>query len=401
IFIAAMYYLISGYRKEKISMNEFILLVSLMIAYFIQNLAVFDSLVTYMALMAMLGYIYYLTPSPSPKTGEGSNNLPSYLGGAGGGMEGEDKPLINKEIYALAGAGLIILIIMFQYNIKPLKMLTGTIQGQIAFAQKDFEGGIEIYKKALSYNTILDRDSRDSLIRAIASNYSAIAGMDKQKAKEILDYAVELAEENVKYNPRDSLMQMQLAQILNITARFHGGNAQRFSFYSDRALEAIDKSIESSPGRIPIYFVKAQIQATRNEQEQAIETLQYAASLNEKYYDSYCNLAKYYFIFKQEENGHKTMDQCIDKGGSGLLAPADYVKSLINHYAESQDWDKSLKLYKRLSELEKDNAKVWVNLAKLYAQTGDIESAKKAAEKAAELDHSMINAVEEFIRGLE
>ena len=385
IFIAAIYYLISGYRKEKISMNEFILLVSLMIAYFIQNLAVFDSLVTYMALMAMLGYIYWLSNQEA--------KLPI------GSLASSE--FINKEIYALAGAGLIILIIMFQYNIKPLKMLTGTIQGQIAFAQKDFEGGIEIYKKALSYNTILDRDSRDSLIRAIASNYSAIAGMDKQKAKEILDYAVELAEENVKYNPRDSLMQMQLAQILNITARFHGGNAQRFSFYSDRALEAIDKSIESSPGRIPIYFVKAQIQATRNEQEQAIETLQYATSLNEKYYDSYCNLAKYYFIFKQEENGHKTMDQCIDKGGSGLLAPADYVKSLINHYAESQDWDKSLKLYKRLSELEKDNAKVWVNLAKLYAQTGDIESAKKAAEKAAELDHSMINAVEEFIRGLE
>jgi hypothetical protein len=32
-----------------------------MVAYFIQNLAVFDSLVTYMGLMITLGYIYWLT----------------------------------------------------------------------------------------------------------------------------------------------------------------------------------------------------------------------------------------------------------------------------------------------------------------------------------------------------
>ncbi|MBU4375662.1 O-antigen ligase family protein [Patescibacteria group bacterium] len=409
IFIAALYYLISGYRRKQIGANEFILLIGLMIAYFIQNLAVFDSLVTYISLMIMLGYIYYLTPSPStppppapsPKQEKGSHNLPSYLGGDGGGINVEDKPLINKEIYALAGAGLIIFIIMFQFNIKPLKMLAGTIQGQIAFARQDFIGGIEAYKKALSYNTVLDRDSRDSLIRVVAANFSALSGIDAQQAGEILDYVVGLAEENVKYNPRDSLMQMELAQILNLTARFYSDNSQKFFFYSDRSLEAINKSIESSPGRVPIYFIKAQIQATRNEQEEAIETLKYAAGLNEKYYDSYCNLARYYFVFKQEDNGYKTMDQCLDKGGSGLLTPADYVKGLINHYTELQDWDRSLMLYRQLSVLEASDPKVWVNLAKLYAQTGDVENAKLAAEKAAELDHSLIQAVEEFIRGLE
>ena len=409
IFIIAIYYLIKGYRKRNIAIYDLALLTGLIIAYFIQNLAVFDSLVTYISLMIMLGYIYYLTPSPStppppapsPKQEKGSHNLPSYLGGDGGGINVEDKPLINKEIYALAGAGLIIFIIMFQFNIKPLKMLAGTIQGQIAFARQDFIGGIEAYKKALSYNTVLDRDSRDSLIRMVAANFSALSSVDKQQAEEILDYVIGLAEENVKYNPRDSLMQMELAQILNLTARFYSDNSQKFFFYSDRSLEAINKSIESSQGRVPIYFIKAQIQATRNEQEEAIETLKYAAGLNEKYYDSYCNLARYYFVFKQEDNGYQTMDQCLDKGGSGLLTPADYVKGLINHYAESQDWGRSLMLYRQLSVLEASDPKVWVNLAKLYAQTGDVENAKLAAEKAAELDHSLIQAVEEFIRGLE
>ena len=396
IFIAASFYLVKGYRKDKINQHDFILLICLIIAYFVQNLVVFDSLVTYISLMVMLGFIYYLTPSPFPKIGEGSmeedNSDELVLA--------EDKPLINKEIYALAGAGLVMLIIMFQYNIKPLKMLKGTIDGQIAFAKQDFIGGVETYKKALSYDTVLNRDSRDSLIRVIASRFLALNNIDKQKAQEILDWTVELAEKNVKYNQQDSLMQMQLAQILNITARFNQGDQEKFYYYSDRAIDAIDKSINASPGRIPIYFIKAQIQATRNEQEKAIETLQYAVGLNEKYYDSYCNLARYYFVFKQEEKGYKAMDQCLDKGGAGLLAPADYVKGLINHYAEKNDWQKAIKLYERLSVLEKDNVKAWISLAKVYAQAGENDKAIQAAQKSAEIDPSMRDAVEEFIGNL-
>ncbi|MBU4256794.1 O-antigen ligase family protein [Patescibacteria group bacterium] len=382
IFVAAGYYLVKGYRENKIAQHELILLAGLIIAYFIQNLAVFDSLITYISLMVMLGFIYYL---------------------ASGETESKeaDMPLINKEIYALAGAGLVMLIIIFQYNIKPLKMLKGTIGGQIAFAQGDIIGGVEIYKKALSHNTVLDRDSRDSLIRFITANYAMLSGVGEEKAREIFDYTVELAEKNAAYNPGDSLMQMELAQTLNIAARFYEDNPQKFYFYSDRALEAINKSIEASPGRIPIYYIKAQILAGRDEQDKAIETLKYAIGLNEKYYDSFCNLSRYYFVFKQEDKGFEEMDRCLDLGGAELLAPTDYVKSLINYYIGKQDWPKVLKLYQRLAALEPNDAEVWVRLAKVYAQVGDMEKAVEAAKKAGELDPAMKDASEQFIKGLE
>lgn len=381
IFAAAGYYLVKGYRENKIAQHEFILLAGLIAAYFIQNLAVFDSLITFISLMLMLGFIYYLA-SGEAESGE------------------VDAALINKEIYALAGAGLVMLIIIFQYNIKPLKMLKGTIDGQIAFAQGDIIGGVETYKKALSHNTVLDRDSRDSLIRFITANYSAFGGKPEEKAREIFDYIIELAEKNVKYNENDSLMQMELAQVLNVATRFYENEPQKFYFYSDRALAAINKSIEASSGRIPIYYIKAQILAGRDEQDKAIETLKYAAGLNEKYYDSFCNLARYYFVFKQEDKGFEEMDRCLDLGGAELLSPTDYVKSLINYYIGKQDWPKVLKLYQRLAALEPNNAEIWVRLAKVYAQVGDMEKAVEAAKKAGELDPAMKDASEQFIRGL-
>jgi len=60
LFFAVAFYLIRGYRENKIDIHTFILLSALIIAYFVQNLAVFDSLVTYIGLMMTLGFVYFL-----------------------------------------------------------------------------------------------------------------------------------------------------------------------------------------------------------------------------------------------------------------------------------------------------------------------------------------------------
>jgi len=384
IFAAVAYYLIKGFKDGRINANEFILLTSLIIAYFIQNLAVFDSLVTYISLMTMLGFIYWLSQG---ERGEIFHQEHSFF--------------INKEIYILFIASAVMTSIIYQFNIKPLQMLRGTINGQVAFAKGDTIGGIEEYKKALSYKTVLDRDSRASLIRVITSRGYLLSKIDKEKQQEILDWTIELAKENVKYNPQDSMMQMQLAQVLNTAASFHNNNLDKLYFYSNQAEEAINKSIAASPGRVPIYFIKAQIYLTRGDKNKAIETLKYAVSLNEDYYDSTCQLARVYLAFNQQEEGFKEMDKCLDMGGAEILNSAGAIKGLINHYVDQQDRQKVIKLTSRLSKLEPNNAQVWVNLAKLYAQEGDKKNAIRAAKKASELDKNLAGAVEEFIRGLE
>lgn len=384
IFIFTAYYLIKLYGRDKIKLIEFSLLFCLGTAYFVQNLAVFDSLVTYISLMMTLGYVYWLNQkADEPEESAGI----------------EDRGWDNKEIYSLVWIGAISLLIIYQFNIKPVKMLYGTIAGQVAFAKSDILKGVEEYKKALSYNTPIDRDSRDSLVRSIYSNYPGLAALDRAKAQEILDYAIEAAQKNIKYNPKDSLMQTQLAYILDAAARFNADNQKRF-YYSGQAVEAIDKAIEASPGRINIYFVKAQIELSRGEREKAIEILKYAAGLNEKYYDSFCQLGKVYMLLGQVADSYKYFDQCLDKGGAAFLNSVDLVRLLLNNYTSLEDAERSIMLYERLTGLEKDNPKNWVDLAKLYAKAGDKEKAVEAAKKAAELDPGLESAVEEFVGAL-
>jgi len=83
-----------------------------------------------------------------------------------------------------------------------------------------------------------------------------------------------------------------------------------------------------------------------------------------------------------------------------MISPVGLVKVLINKYVESEDKDKVIKLYIRLTNLEKNNAKNWIVLAKLYAEQGEKEKAIKSAEKAGEIDSSIKSASEDFIKSL-
>ena len=396
IFLAAAYYLFKGYRREYFSKNEFIIISGLLTAYFVQNLAVFDSLVTYIGLMMTLSYVYWLNTQGEEGLGEEIKTKKKKAAR----FLTNDRQLENKEIYALFISGIVLLTIMYQYNVKPLQMLVKTIDGQRALAQGDIEKTIDEYKEALSHETILDRDSRTSLVRTIASNPNALRGLDKARAQEILDYNIELMEANYQYNKDDSLNDMLYAQLLNITATYNSDNPERFMYYSDRALEMINRSINATPGRIPVYFQKSQICITRGDKECAINTLKEAVALSDTYHDSFCHLARTYFYYGIEEEGYEYLDQCINKGGLSLLAPAGLVRNYINHYIELEDWPRVTQLYIRLTQLEEKNVENWVNLAKLYSGQGDNENARKAALKAIEIDPSIKDYANEFINNL-
>jgi len=328
IYAAIGYYLIAGYRKKKINAHEFVLVSCLLIAYFIQLLAAFDALVTYLVSMSTFAFAYHLYNRESEEEEKKAR-------------KNMDRAMVfsNKEIYALAIAGVILFIIAYQYNVKVYKMLSGTIDGQRAYAEGNLPKTIEEYKKALSLNTVLDRDSRSSLINLFAANPSAINNFAADQREEVINYLASLAEANVKYNEHDSMAQMMLAQVYNMAAMYYvpnngqQGNVQKFYEYSDKSLAAIDASIDASPRRIPIYFQKAQILLTRGEKDKTIETLQYATTLNIDYPDSYCYLGRAYLLLSQEKEAYDNISKCIDlPAGGQVINMPDLTKQYLAHY---------------------------------------------------------------------
>lgn len=380
IFIFTFYYLIKSYRENKIELKIFAWLVSLITAYFIYNLAIFDSFVTYVSIMVVLGYIYWAT--------ENDKRFANELG------------FNDKEFTALGIAGIFFLFVSYQYNIKPWEMLHWTIEGQKAYASQDLIATTDAYKKALSYNTGLDRDSRTTYIRTITQNPSLLNKLDKEKAKEILDYAIYLGNKNLDYNKKDSLEQMEMAQLYSVAASFYYNDREKYSYYLDLSLESIDKSIEASPGRTTIYFTKAQILLSAGKKDEAIQALKYAAELNPRYGDSYCQLSKVYNYYKDDKNSFFMMDKCLDNNGADSLYPDNFYKTIVDHYVKNNDWNRLLILHQRLAGLNPQDANVHVSLAKIYAKLGQFEDAKASALKAAEVNPQFKEGAEKFIESL-
>ena len=396
IFFATAYYLIRGYIKKYFNVHEFVLISSLIIAYFVQNLAVFDSLVTYMGIMMTLALVYWFYQEGEDSIVDDAKEIV-----ANKAKRMTSSGVDNKETYTLLGVGVIVFIIMWNYNILPLKMLVGTIEGQKAWAQGRAEDTVEIYKDALSYNTVLDRDSRTSLIRIFASNPNAYNKFPASDRLEVANYIIDLAQKNVDYNPGDSLNQMMLAQVCDTASKLVEVGGDKFNYYNDRAMDAINASIGASPGRAPVYFQKAQIYLSAGNSEKAVETLKEAVALNEEYYDSSCHLGRTLIYLGQTEEGYEYIGKCIDMGGASLLSPSGLVKSYASHFNEEGDTERVIKLFDRLVKLNPKDTSVRIDLAKLYAANGQKEEAIETAIEILEIDPTVESYVNEFIDSLE
>ena len=290
IFIFTAYYLIKGMRTGKIAIGEFALLTGLIIAYFIQNLLVFDALVTYMSLMVVLGYVYWLSEK---------NEEPLYA---------REEPFSTGQFYLAGVVGLALCLVIYHGNYKPYVMLVKTIGAQNDYAQKrDIKSAVDIYRDALKTNSVLDRDSRTTLIRLVTGGMQGLQQMDKKEAGAIMDFTIDHAQRNVKYNPKDSLNQMMLAQVYYAAAGVYQGDGIKSFEYSNKALEAIDRSIEASPGRMPIYFYKAQILLSRGDKDKAFETLKYSAGLNADYPDSSASLRASTILIRKPRKNWKIL----------------------------------------------------------------------------------------------
>jgi len=395
IFIAALVYLWREFRKNgaRSSLSgpglrnlEIIIIIVLLVAYFIQNLAVFDSFITYISLMIVLGFIYWLSKGVinEEKIVEEEINNGKFV------LKNQ-----TQELVVLSLLIIFIYIFTLQFNIKPWRMFHGVIDGYSQIISGKLTSGLDQYRASLKGGP-LDRDGQNTLINLVVANPELISYLPATRASQDLEYIIHLTEQNVNYNPQDSLAQMQLAQIYDTAARFYYRDNAKLNYYSAKSLEAIDNSIEASPRRVPVYLVKAQILLIRGEEEEAFEVVKYAISLNPDFPDGYCRLAQFYLLLDENDQVKEPLDKCLELGGAEQINSDSLLKQTISFYASQEDYQHALILAERFATLYGQDPEVWYNLAKLYLVAGDEEGARSAEQKALEINPQLISTFQEL-----
>lgn len=387
IFAAAIYYLLVEFKKNGSRVGpdeagqknlEILLIVSLIFAYFVQNLAIFDSFTTYIGLMIILGFVYYLRSAADDEDGD----IPA---------EGKSFLAIKKsktEIILLIILLFVAYLFTYRYNIRPWHTFQGVIEGYTQISRGDILGGVGTYQNSFT-GFPLDRDGRITLINLISSNPDALNSLKAEEAQGVLDYVITLAKLNVADNPNDSLMQMQLAQVEDVAARFNYKNLSLFNYYSGEAMQAIGYSIEASPRRIPVYLVKAQMQLERGENEDAVNTIKYAITLNPSYPDPYCRLAQFYIFLQNEKDLGGVLNQCVDLGGVPDISSDKILSMALNYYASRGDYARALIIAEHLAGIYNKDPQVLFNLAKLYLLSGERDKAQETVNRAVLLDPTL------------
>lgn len=245
IFIFVLAYIIIAYRRReemsenfKVSQTELSLLLGLLVAYFVQNLAVFDSFATYLYFFSFLAYIYFIERSVRALKVQ----------------EIKEQGKIKKyEFLKVSGISLLFILIIFSLNrnVNAMSMIKKTISAYAVASRVGIVESNKKYAEVFSYSTGLERDSRESFINlALEKTDQILKHKDPVAAKETVEMLMELGEKNLSYNQYDSLMLMRLSKIYALSASFYFSvekDSEKGSQYNNLSLDSLNRAIESSP----------------------------------------------------------------------------------------------------------------------------------------------------------
>lgn len=386
IFPGVIYYIYKAYKNGNISSFEFALFYGLLAAYFIQNIVLFDSFITYLALMVFLGLAYYV---------HFKNDM---------AVNNPNQGTTAREYLAWGVMGVLMLSITYNYNIRPWQMLIDSIGAQVAMAQTgDIVRTYDLYRAALSEGTILDRQSRSSFAQVVMQNSAALGKLDNAKTNEIYDYTIGELEKNLSLNPKDSFTHMLLSSLLSQAASVNAqqNNRQQASAYISMAQSEVDKAIASNPARPSNYYIKAQIAMSTGKRDEALTILKQAESLNPEYGEAVCQYARTLAAVKpKDKQVSSELDSCIDKNGAKYL-DQNTVNDLLKRYEKASDTGRMIKIFEYVSSVQTTDGRVYASLAELYRRNGEIDKAISAARTAGDKDPSLRASAEQFIQKLQ
>lgn len=366
MFSWAVIYLIRAYRHKKINLPEFAALAGFLMAYFVQNLALFDCLASYLFLMIILGFIHNLDKLHEPTVRPSASDWTS------------------REVAILIVGGLVAAWVAWAANITTMRMLTKTIDGIIKVNQGQASQSLASFKQAQAEKSPLIRDARSAMVNAFVSGSYVLEKLPITQLGEILSYGSQATIDNLKYNPNDSFLNMQRAQFLSLASQISRNNLS--VSYSRDGLAAVEKSIANGQEHILPYYVKAQLLSDLNQPDEAIATLKQALAISPDYWDTYCHLSRLQLQAQVDMNeAYGYLDQCLDKGGVTMLGPGNYLNEAIKHYQQADDLVRLTLLNEQLVRIYPQGAEIWLKLADLYHKQNRPDEAQYAAQQAIKL----------------
>lgn len=357
LFGALLYVLWSKTRLDTSELYDVLLksvLTGLLTAYFIHNLFIFDNLASYIYFFLLLSFVHAMSQSVVSTDKQVHQSLiqnPSVV--------------ITLGIVAVVAFGYVSNQVVYKPYMAGRTLIQALQISQVSSKNPDIEKGkkiVELFTKALSYNTFANVEIRERLTEI------APVIVSTKSAELIREYTGLVAKEYdkaYKEAPKDPRPRIFLGLYL-----------QKFGLYLE-SLPHIEKAIELSPKKQSFMFQKGIVELSLGRYAEATQTLKTAYELEPKNDEA----AVLYALSYMYNNKFDEADKILGDNTARLTD-----QRVLNMYLEKN-------MYKRIEDVialqirqNPNNPQTYLSLAGLYMKMNRRNDAIAQIQKAIELE---------------
>ncbi|MFA5029346.1 MAG: O-antigen ligase family protein [Patescibacteria group bacterium] len=378
----------AGNDQEKKGKRYFIQVIFslIVLAYFIQNLFIFEALATYIPLFLVLSFIGLF------------------------GWSYDWQPLASRRVkLAFFIFWLIVFLpILYFVNLKPLNANL-TLTKALSSQDLSVSERIDLFKQVLSQQTPGNQEYRRQLFNLLEALITQ-KFPDKKVISDLADFTGSELNKQIAENPH-SVSNYLLLMRFNSSMFSQTGNLD----YLNKNLDLFDQAKELSPARQVIYFEigysyiamgnyfkqTSQGEMAQKYYDLAVDNFRYALELNDTNFESYRQLISALIYAGKNQDVLDFIDQMNQKEKEKIMDDYDHTSfftSVINIGVSVKNYQIARSMAQKLIEIDPKNPLYYVQLALAEAYLGNNNEAITVAQKVAEFGDDYKKQSEDFIQ---
>lgn len=360
-----------AYRSGALAFYEASILAGLILAYFLQNLFVFDNFQSYFLLFSVLAFSDLLA---RPVANEKREDI--------------SLARVQPSLVALSVAGIAVIVSLYFFNVRPILASQYIIQG----LQTAGRGGmpndvLAPFKKAIEMKTLGTGEAVEQLAtlsRSLVDNRNQAKPDD---IRAFIEYATGELKKISSGPETDAKHLLFLASVYNSAPVL-------VSDYPREPLAALERAQAIAPKKQQVYFELGTTYLSVQRFAEAIAAMEKAVELDPTFPNAHLNLALANFAAGDAAKAEKALQEYRK------LIPAPDTTTLqriIQGYLRSGNFPAIKRILEEAISREPANAQLYSQYAAVLAELGDFEGARRAAQKVGELNPAMKGSADAFI----
>lgn len=369
------------WQKRKEGLFIALILFSLLGAYFVQNIALFDMPISYLMFFLILGLIYFVSkPSSSAK-------FPNT------------KAKKHPSSWPIIAAWLAVILIVFYFwsgNLKPLIASTRSIDAQQILAQQNLDDtavklAVEDFNLSTSANSFTNPET-GKILPPIFINVLNSPQITPNTKLATLKSLAEYLEEQIKKMP------LFYDYYLNLTDIYNTLGSSGDSYYLDKGEKIMKNLLEIYPKTPQFYYKLVVNRILASDLNQARDYALQTIRLNERLSQGWWFLGITYYYAGKYDLAKENMEKAVTLGYEQSLTTLFFMGQT---YDQLEEYNKAITSYEAAAKISPREFQVQLNLAKDYKALGQKEIAKELAEKLlASSSPQTAPAIKEFLDSL-